>query len=444
MERKAAQAGSGTSMLVSGGALAAWAVGVLLCLQFSLLPAAALFLGFLILGLILRFWGERAIRHVSLSVSCPRPHIFPGQTLSLSYTLTNDKILPLLWLDLTQNGPETDCFQPDPAFEAYHEAGTASETPASLRQTFSFIGSYQSLTLESHWQGVHRGIYRIEHLAACSGDGFGLVQREQSLPAGQMPTLAVYPRPVEVDLSPFLTNQWDCDTGRHGFLEDNTILRGNREYMPGDNWKAINWRMAAREQGLPVNLYETIRPRAIRFILDGESFCTDKRPASEISPSGDGEEDTASSEENAALLEEALEILASLLTGLSDRQMSLSLSLPRSRRFRPMTLNAAPGDGVSDLLFHLAGYDCAETPVSEEAQEAGASPFLPSVFPEDVIPTEGSVWIITRSGRSLPANLLTRLRPAQAHLVCAQDWELAARTGFAALPLESLRKGGSQ
>ncbi|MCD8078233.1 MAG: DUF58 domain-containing protein [Lachnospiraceae bacterium] len=439
MEHKA-QAGNGTSLLVSGGALAAWAVGVLLCLQFSLLPAAALFLGFLILGLVLRFWGEQAIRHVSLTVSCPQPHIFPGQTLSLSYTLTNEKLLPLLWLDLTQNGPETDCFQPDPAFERYHEAGAASEAPASLRQTFSFVGSYQSLTLESRWQGLHRGIYRIEHLAACSGDGFGLVQREQSLPAGQMPTLAVYPRPVEVDLSPFLTNQWDCDTGRHGFLEDNTVLRGNREYMPGDNWKAINWRMAAREQGLPVNLYETIRPRAIRFILDGESFCTVKRPASESSLSG--EEGTVAPDENAALLEEALEILASLLIGLSDRQMTLSLSLPRSRRFRAMTLTAGPADGVSDLLFHLAGYDCAETPVSEEKKKPEDSPFLPSIFPEDVVPTEGSAWLITRSGRSLPANLLARLRPAQVHLVCARDWELAARTGFSTLPLDALRKGG--
>ncbi|MCD8054793.1 MAG: DUF58 domain-containing protein [Lachnospiraceae bacterium] len=441
MERKA-QAGGGTSLLVSGAALAAWAVGVLLCLQFSLLPAAALFLGFLLLGLALRLWGERAIRHVTLTVNCPQPHIFPGQTLTLSYTLNNNKLLPLLWLDLTQNGPETNCFRPDPAFEPYHEAGMSPDAPASLRQTFAFVGSYQSLTLESRWQGVHRGIYRIEHLAACSGDGFGLVQREQSLPAAQMPTLAVYPRLVEVDLSPFLTNQWDCDAGQHGFMEDNTVLRGNREYMPGDNWKAINWRMAAREQGLPVNLYETIRPRAIRFILDGESFCTIRQPASETDSSS--EEKAPSSGENAALLEEALEILGSLLLGLSARQMSLSLSLPRSRRFRAMTLTAASGDDVSDLLFHLAGYDCAELPVPEEAQKTDVSPFLPSLFPEDVIPAEGSVWLITRSGRHLPANLLARLRPGQVHLVCARDWESAARTGFSALPLESLRKGGRQ
>ena len=228
---------------------------------------------------------------------------------------------------------------------------------------------------------------------------------------------------MEVDLSLFLRPQWDCAAGRQGWMEDNTVLRGCREYQPGDSWKHINWRMAAREQGTPVNLYQTIQPRGLRFLLDGESFC---------GLSQDWRE-----------LEGALEVLASVLSGLSGAGVDCSLSLPHSRLFGPMTVSSGEGGG-DDLLFYLAGYRCLAQRVPEESRSPQGPAFLPPRFAADAAPQSGTAYLITCSGSRLPAALMERLDPGQLWVLCAQDWEVPARAGFRSLSLDSLRKGGSR
>ena len=191
----------------------------------------------------------------------------------------------------------------------------------------------------------------------------------------------------------------------------------------GDSWKHINWRMAAREQGTPVNLYQTIQPRGLRFLLDGESFC---------GLSQDWRE-----------LEGALEVLASVLSGLSGAGVDCSLSLPHSRLFGPMTVSSGEGGG-DDLLFYLAGYRCLAQRVPEESRSPQGPAFLPSRFAADAAPQSGTAYLITCSGNRLPAALMERLDPGQLWVLCAQDWEVPARAGFRSLSLDSLRKGGSR
>ena len=389
MERKALF-GRGSSLLISSPALVLFGAGVLLALRLGSGGVAGVCLFFLLLGLAARWWGSRAIRGVSIQVECPRPRLFPGQQTQLIYHLENGKALPLIWLELSQNAPEEGCLTPDDAFESYLQPAPDQEGGApvpALRQSFSFVGSWQTIQVESTW------------------------------------TIAVYPRPVEVDLSLFLRPQWDCAAGRQGWMEDNTVLQGCREYQPGDSWKHINWRMAAREQGTPVNLYQTIQPRGLRFLLDGESFC---------GLSQDWRE-----------LEGALEVLASVLSGLSGAGVDCSLSLPHSRLFGPMTVSSGEGGG-DDLLFYLAGYRCLAQRVPEESRSPQGPAFLPSRFAADAAPQSGTAYLITCSGSRLPAALMERLDPGQLWVLCAQDWEVPARAGFRSLSLDSLRKGGSR
>lgn len=180
---------------------------------------------------------------------------------------------------------------------------------------------------------------------------------------------------------------------------------------------------AAREQGTPVNLYQTIQPRGLRFLLDGESFC---------GLSQDWRE-----------LEGALEVLASVLSGLSGAGVDCSLSLPHSRLFGPMTVSSGEGGG-DDLLFYLAGYRCLAQRVPEESRSPQGPAFLPSRFAADAAPQSGTAYLITCSGSRLPAALMERLDPGQLWVLCAQDWEVPARAGFRSLSLDSLRKGGSR
>ena len=231
--------------------------------------------------------------------------------------------------------------------------------------------------------------------------------------------IAVYPRHVDVDLSMFLRPQWDTDVGNRGWMEDNTILKGNREYQPGDNWKHINWRMTAREQGTPINLYESIQPRAMQFILDGESFC--------------GYEDE---------LEEVLEILAAILTGLSSAGIGCALSLPESKRFPAMTLRGDGMSNVDELLLRIAGYDCLYALDPDVEQKPTEPVYLPSKFAVDAVSKRGSMYLITRSGAELPQRLMRRMPMGKCTVLCLEQCEAPARLGMAGISLLSLRKGG--
>lgn len=407
--------GLGSTLLATLPGIFLLCLGAFFAFRYGFKLLAALFLFFFFLSLVTRLWSARAIRGVSIRMECQRPRLFPGEETTIRYELKNDKFLPLVWLELSQNAPERECLTPDEAFERYQMPGQDKEVSSpALRQSFSFIGSWQTLQVDSTWKAQHRGIYMIDQLLARSGDCFGLAQEEHPLSAEQLPILAIYPRQVEVDLSPFLSLQWDCAAGGRGWMEDNTVLRGIREYQPGDNWKHINWRMTARQQGTPVNLYQTIQPQRIHFILDGESFCRLSNDYAE--------------------LESTLEVLSSVLIGLSTTGISCSLSLPRSKRFPAMTLQADEDGVVDELLLHLAGYDCLAK-MTEQT-------LLPSHFPADAAFQQGNTFLITYNGSNLPATLLTKLDPGKVCVLSSQEYDAPQRLGFRSMALDTLRVGG--
>ncbi len=135
---------------------------------------------------------------------------------TFSYTVKNDKLLPLIWLELSQGIPERDCLTPDETFERYAclsgEAQGRESTPDTAdrpapdayRRTFSFVMGHETLTLRSVWTARRRGVYRMDRLMLRSGDGFGLSQVEAPCPPSKLPQVLVYPRSVPVDISLFL------------------------------------------------------------------------------------------------------------------------------------------------------------------------------------------------------------------------------------------------
>ena len=412
----------GSSLLVSWGCLGLLALGVFMSLRLGAAVPGGICLFFLLMGLACRFWSARATEHLTLRMVCPRTRLFPGQETTIVYEVSNDKLLPLVWLELSQNGADKDCLQPDEAFERYAAPyETDRENPTLfLRQSFSFIGSFQTLRVESQWTAMRRGMYTIDRLVARSGDGFGLAQKESTLPSAEMPMIAVYPKAVDVDLSMFLRPQWDTNVGNRGWMEDNTVLKGNREYSPGDNWKHINWRMAAREQGTPINLYETIQPHAMRFVLDGESFCNHEEE-----------------------LEGALEVLSAILIGLNNAGIGCSLSVSESKRFPAMTIRGDGMGSVDEMLLRIAGFDCLCVKDPDAEQRPDEPVFLPSKFPADAVSRSGSVFLITRSGAVLPQRLMNRMPMGRCTVLCHEQPEGAERAGLRGMTLGSLRKGGS-
>jgi len=121
------------------------------------------------------------------------------------------------------------------------------------------------------------------------------------------------------------------------------VIRNVRRYQPGDNVKALNYRLMARGQGTMVNVYEKISPRRAAFLLDGGSF-RDLLPEQ---------------------FEEALEILASLLTKLAEEQVSLSLLTSRSASGRPTFDRCRERRQLPQILTLLAAADTGESLTDE-------------------------------------------------------------------------------
>ena len=315
-----------------------------------------------LIGGLSRIWGELSVRKVSAEIFATSKHMFIGDEAEVSFRIQNEKFLPLIWLELLLPMPRRECFMPEDDFEIIEvtmQEAKAWDGGKALKKRFAFILGRDSLTWIGRWSARRRGIYQVESLVIRSGDGFGLTQSQTVTNLVEMPTFVVYPRIYNVDITQFLVTQWDGTGGERGFVDDLTVIRGLRQYEAGDLWKHINWRMAARQQGLNINLYETVTPKAIHFILDGESFCT---------ATGDDTE-----------LEEMISLLASILMRLTDAKVLCGLSVPRSK-YMPHTDVLATTE-TTELLTLLANYDIlSDRDTEAEAEEPAKAIFMPADF----------------------------------------------------------------
>ena len=417
---------TGSSPLASPAAVVLWLVLGALCLVFNfrVLGGAFVFL-FLLCGAAV-LWGRRAMKGVSLEGRCDKRQLFPGEETDIQYTIANDKLLPLVWLEMYQDAPAKNCLTPDESFEPCELLDTqqeAAEPIPAYRRSFAFVMGYETLTLTSRWTARRRGVYKPEKLHLRSGDGFGLTQLERQSAPEKLPELVVYPRAVDVDVSLFLHSYKQQPSSAMGLTEDVSVLRGLRPYQTTDSWKRINWRMAARQPGeLNVNFFETVQPVQVLFVLDGESFYAagDEQP-----------------------LETALETLASVIRELFTRGIGCGLCLPVSRRFPPVTL--APGEerSAAELLYYLAGYEClAQQLRDKEGHLTGQ--IRPSVFDLAGVAAAASgagiVAVITQNPDDLSPDMLRRLGDDpmifSAGSVQSRDEEKHL------LPLQRLRRGG--
>ena len=208
---------------------------------------------------------------VTASLRAERSFLFPGESCPLRMTLDNPKALPLIWLTVRFPLGQGGALAPEHSWETV-------DVPEGLIQrryfekNVSFLMWHQQAAVSVHLQAAHRGLLTFDRLRLLSGDGLCLCVREKEIPLPRPVTLAVFPRLVPVSTRWFRRRSWEAETGSRGFRDDKTVIRNVRAYQPGDNARALNFRLMARGQGAMVNVYEKIAPRRACFLLDGASF----------------------------------------------------------------------------------------------------------------------------------------------------------------------------
>ena len=288
-------------------------------------------------GLVSRLWGFYALKHVEVSVHAERETLSAGQDVVIHYSIHNNKALPLVWMELCQDVPVRGCLVPDESFQlrtfSEEEAAYTGRKDAYMRR-FSFLMGYAELSWDTVWTGVRRGVYRPRSLVLRSGDGFGLTQSVGEVTGLADRVLVVWPKIVPVETWPFLRHVWSGSAGKAGWSEDPTVMKGIRAYQPGDPWKRIDWRTAARTDELMVRQFDTVTPLSVLFILDAASL-------------EDGEE--------------GISLLASLILALENSGVECGLALPATQAGGPLLFR--PEDSsvtASQCLFALAEFE-AET-----------------------------------------------------------------------------------
>lgn len=413
-------------------------------------------------------WALVSLKCVSFRAESSKTRMFPDETFTISMTAENRKNLPLVWLDavipLEYNCAvmpvdEMDVYKPDGLTKADDELPRCP----MLRERFAFIMPWQKINIDVEMKAVRRGIYTLDKLRLYSGDGFGLAQAGMTVAEAER-VFAVYPRRVNIKADMFLRSQW-MSTGRSkGYMEDQTLIRGSRDYQPTDSWKRINWRMAARGLPLTVNLPDMILPQSSLFIVDGESFNGIRHAGAAEAGAAEAGADLSGGVWDSAVrpddegFELMLSILASIIIRLDQAGLGLSLSLPDSMRSRSVTyLNDTP---VSEMLVALSAYerilyvrgmDSDETPADTGSGKVvitdsnSISSFRPlSVYDAGAVygacESAGKVYFLTKSVSTADNPIINRLNNSSLVVMTMDDLtsEETGRYNGQIVPLKSL------
>ena len=319
---------------------------------------------FLLLALICRLWIHKACQKIELKITSEFSGLYPGQEGQIVFSIKNNKLIPVFWADLFYPLDLRECMVPEyvrPALDwekpVLKELHASEETVGE-----SHIGAmswYEGRTVKVKWTARKRGIYSNRGWSFRTGDGFGLGQEEQKLGSEYYRDLAVFPARIPVESAFFMKNVWNSDTGTRGILEDHTVIRSVRDYMPGDNVKAINWRLTARGLPLSVNLYEEILPQNAFLIFDGESFS---------GPDPHPEE-----------MEEALSIIGSAAASLAEQDIRCGLCLSKGA-YDAAYKNIPVSSDLSDVLWAMAAYQPQEPVKDEENHVIRQAPAFDRAF----------------------------------------------------------------
>lgn len=356
-----------SALLVSVGVIVGSFCSSLLAWWVDATGVAVLLMAVAAVGLVSRLWGFYALKNVAVDVQAERETLSAGQSVTIRYTLHNNKALPLVWLELCQDVPVRGCLAPDESFRlrtfSEEEAAYTGRKDAYMRR-FAFFMGWSEMSWETVWTGVCRGVYRPRNLVLRSGDGFGLTQSTGEVPGLSDRVLVVWPRIVPVETWPFLRHVWSGSAGKAGWSEDPTVMKGVRAYQPGDPWKRIDWRTAARTDELMVRQFDTVTPLSVLFILDAASL-EDK--------------------------EEGISLLASLILALENTGVECGLALPTTGERASLLLR--PEDSsvtAGQCLFALAEF---------EAESASAR-FDDTAIMACAAET-GQVWIVAGGAKSM-------------------------------------------
>ena len=211
----------------------------------SLLLVGTLLLLFV---LVSKWWADYSLQRVVYKHQLNANRVFSGEEVQLTTQTTNNKFLPLPWIQINDELPKE--------VSARQGRVVASTDPTRMALTSVLSMSWYHRTTRTYdIRCPNRGHFFIGPTRIRSGDLFGMHTREMRVEKDQ--TLTVYPRilPLRVSSLPSLEPYGDVRVKRR-FLDDVTRPMGSRRYLSGDALRHIHWKATAHTGMLQTRIFE--------------------------------------------------------------------------------------------------------------------------------------------------------------------------------------------
>jgi uncharacterized protein (DUF58 family) len=202
----------------------------------------------LLAGFVARKWSDYTLVRLRYERRLPENRAFPGDSLEMTLRLTNDKVLPIPWVELR------DLISADLPVGEERLSPSGSPGQVYLHRS-GHLSWYERLNWPVALKAPARGYYRLGPGRLTTSDIFGFfpVEREEET----RDAVIVYPRTYtmpELGLSP--DRPFGERKGRQRIFEDPARFAGLRDYRPEDSLRRIDWKASARRQSLQSRVYE--------------------------------------------------------------------------------------------------------------------------------------------------------------------------------------------
>jgi len=214
----------------------------------------------LILTLCCWLWDRYSYHGLSYQRSFSEDRAFQGETITLQMEVRNRKLLPLPWLNISDQFPTT--------LPLSDKTLTAdSTTNIAWMRTFWSLAPFQKIRRTVEVDCVERGFFQYGPAKLHTGDGFGFFSSKATLP--KQDRLIVYPRLYSVvDLNIPTRNPFGNSRATGQLFEDPLRTVGIREWQQRDSLRRIHWKATARHQELLSRIYEPSEEQQILIFLN--------------------------------------------------------------------------------------------------------------------------------------------------------------------------------
>ncbi|MCS5641980.1 MAG: DUF58 domain-containing protein [Dehalococcoidia bacterium] len=202
-----------------------------------------------VIAMVARIWSALSLEEITIDRSSSVDHAFQSDEIEITFTIENNKPLPVPWLEINEYVPRGMLIEGQKAVEQSYLGGAEIKVSTALRP-------YERVRIKRKLTALSRGKYRLGKTRLRSGDLFGLYSSDASLDHTAW-SIYVYPRIKPLLGFSLMPKKPIGDSiARHQLWDDPSRPSGVREYRPGDPIKNIDWKTTARRNDIFVRQFD--------------------------------------------------------------------------------------------------------------------------------------------------------------------------------------------